>query len=110
MKNPPDILRPENDEERAEWIAWVRKGWDDGVEQADDIFQDDLNQLLGDYRGMVRYRMLLAQGMITPPYALQVDRGITGDSKVMRIGDRAVEITGAPQFMPGAEGWQPASR
>jgi defect-in-organelle-trafficking protein DotC len=110
VKDPPDILRPENDEEREQWKAWVRKGWDDGVAQADEIFQDDLNQLIADYRGMVRYRMLLAQGMITPPYALQVDRGITGDGKVMRVGDRAVEITGAPQFMPGAEGWQPASR
>ena len=111
VTDPPDILRPNNEEERDRWIDWVREGWDKGIEQAEEIFQDDLNQLMADYRGMVRYRMLLAQGMVTPPYALQVDRGITTEaSNVMRVGDRAIQITGKPEFTPGAEKWQPASR
>ncbi len=107
---PPDILRPENAEEREKWEKWVKIGWKQGVDQADDIFQLDLNQLLADYRGMVRYRMLLTQGMISPPYALQVYRGVTGGGNEMRVGDRAVEITGMPELVPSAEKWQPASR
>ena len=107
---PPDILRPMNDEERAVWIEFVNKGWEQGVQQADEIFEADLNQLVADYQGMVRYRMLLAQGMVSPPYALQVDRGVTGGGDEMRVGDRAVQITGMPEFVPGSESWQPASR
>lgn len=107
---PPDILRPIDDEERAVWIEQVNKGWAQGVEQADEIFEADLNQLVADYSGMVRYRTLLAQGMISPPYALQVDRGVTGGGNEMRVGDRAVQITGMPEFVPGSEQWQPASR
>lgn len=107
---PPDILRPNDDYERAKWIGWVNEGWVKGVEQADEIFEADLNQLVADYQGMVRYRMLLAQGMVSPPYALLVDRGVTGGGTEMRIGDRAVQITGMPEFVPGSESWQPASR
>lgn len=107
---PPDILRPMNDEERKVWIEYVNKGWEQGVQQADEIFEADLNQLVADYQGMVRYRMLLAQGMVSPPYALQVDRGVTGGGNEMRVGDRAVQITGMPEFVPGSEQWQPASR
>lgn len=107
---PPDILLPENKEEREIWIDNVRKGWDMGLEQADEIFQDDLNMLTADYRGMVRYRMLLAQSMVSPPYALQVDRGVTGGGDQMRVGDRAIQISGRPQLKPGADEWQPASR
>ncbi len=107
---PPDILRPENEMERDQWIEWVRDGWQKGEDQANDIFEQDLNQLVAHYQGMVRYRMLLAQGMVSPPYALQVDRGITGGGSRMRVGDRAVEITGMPELMPGTETWQPASR
>ncbi len=107
---PPDILRPNDAVEREKWISWIRKGWEKGVEQADEIFQDDLNQLAADYQGMVRYRMLLAQGMVTPPYALQTDRGVTGGGKSMRVGDRAVQITGMPELVAGADEWQPASR
>jgi defect-in-organelle-trafficking protein DotC len=107
---PPDILLPETKEEREAWIKYVREGWDKGVEQANEIFEEDLLQLTADYQGMVRYRVLLTQGMITPPYALQVDRGVTGGGNSMRVGDRAVQITGRPEFKPGASEWQPASR
>lgn len=110
VTEPPDLLRPNNDAEREKWINWVREGWDEGVRQADDIFRDDLNALIADYQGMVRYRMLLAQGMVTPPYALQMDRGVTGGGDVLRVGDRAVQITGMPALIPGSERWQPANR
>lgn len=107
---PPDILRPQDRDERVRWVAWVEEGWNLGLEQADDIFQTDLNRLVADYQGMVRYRMLLSQGMVSPPYALQVDRGVTGGGNEMRIGDRAVSITGLPALKPGYEEWQPANR
>lgn len=110
VADPPDLLRPQNEEERSKWIGWVREGWDEGVRQADDIFREDLNVLTADYQGMVRYRMLLAQGIVTPPYALQVDRGVSGGGNTLRVGDRAVRITGMPALIPGSERWQPANR
>lgn len=110
VEQPPDLLRPENEAEREQWINWVREGWEEGVRQADAIFREDLNALTADYQGMVRYRMLLAQGIVTPPYALQMDRGVTGGGDELRVGDRAVRITGMPALIPGSERWQPANR
>ncbi len=107
---PPDILLPENAEEQAQWNTWFEEGWQAGVEQADEIFQADLNKLTSDYQGMVRYRSLLSQGMVSPPYALQVDRGVTGGGNAMRVGDRAVTITGLPALQTGTQEWQPANR
>lgn len=110
VQPPPDILRPINEDERKDWRSNVEAGWNQGYAQADEIFEEDLNQLMADFQGMVRYRLLLAQGMVSPPFALQVDRGITGDGNTMRVGDRAVEITGVPELMTGGQGWRPASR
>ncbi len=107
---PPDILLPEDKEEQAQWNTWFEEGWQAGVEQADEIFQADLNKLTSDYQGMVRYRSLLSQGMVSPPYALQVDRGVTGGGNAMRVGDRAVTITGLPALQTGTQEWQPANR
>ena len=107
---PPDILLPETKEEQAKWDEWFEKGWQAGVDQADQIFQADLNKLSSDYQGMVRYRTLLSQGMVSPPYALQVDRGVTGGGNEMRIGDRNVSITGLPALKPGTQEWSPANR
>ncbi|AEP10740.1 type IV secretion system DotC family protein [Micavibrio aeruginosavorus] len=107
---PPDVLLPETPEEKERWANWVQIGWERGVEQADEIFQADLQALSADYQGMVRYRMLLAQDMVSQPYALHVDRGVTGGGDVMRVGDRAVQITGKPELKPGSDTWLPASR
>lgn len=107
---PPDILRPETKEEREKWVAWVEKGWKQGIDQANEIFQDDLNKLVADYQGMVRYRMLLSQGMVSPPYALQTDRGVTGGGNEMRVGDRALSITKPSSLKPKTQEWSPANR
>ena len=107
---PPDVLRPINAAEREIWEENVRKGWAQGIRQADEIFDTDLNKLVADFQGMVRYRSLLAQGMVSPPYATQVDRGVTGDGNTMRIGDRALSITELPQLQTGYQKWQPANR
>lgn len=114
---PPDILRPKTDEERAEWRRTIDKAWADGIVQADETFANDLNRLMADFNGMVRYRKLLAQGMISAPFALQTDRGVTGGGKddmgraqAMRVGDRAIQMTGVPEFVTGAQVWQPANQ
>lgn len=119
---PPDILLPENAKERAAWRRWIAKGWEEGYHQADEIFQSDLNRLIADFEGMVRYRVLLTQNKITAPYATMVDRGVTGERvdtmvgstqhKVvseMRIGDRAIRITQPVSLQPDAsnDDWTP---
>ncbi len=110
VEEPPDILRPEDEEERELWIKLVSRGWEEGIRQANEIFEEDLSVLVADYEGMIRYRTLLSQGMVSQPYALQVDRGITGDGLEMRVGDRAVQITGVPELITGSEQWKPANR
>ena len=110
VDEPPALLLPQNYEEIFIWENHTAKGWSEGYTQADEIFEQDLQALVSDYEGMVRYKKLLAHKMISPPYALQTDRGVTGGGQEMRIGDRAVEITGKPVFIPGAHEWQPVSR
>ena len=107
---PPDLLRPETSDEKKKWEEYFDRGWKAGVDQADEIFQADLNKLTADYQGMVRYRTLLSQGMVSPPYALQVDRGVTGGGNEMRVGDRAVSITGLPALQPETQEWSPGNR
>lgn len=110
VEPPPDVLRPADKEERAKWKGWIEEGWAKGVDQADEIFQADLNQLVADYQGMIRYRNLLTQGMVSPPYALQVDRGVTGGGNEMRIGDRGLSLTELPKLQTGYQEWQSVNR
>ena len=110
VEEPPEILRPKDEKERIEWRANVKKGWLEGFEQADEVFGQDLNRLQYEFSGMVRYRQLLAQGMVSAPFAQQIDRGVTGENATMRVGDRAVVITGVPELITESQRWQPANR
>ena len=110
IDEPPEVLKPANAEERAIWKEYVAKGWKEGEAQANEVFEMDLNALVADFNGMVRYRKLLAQNMITLPFTQQVDRGVTGNGTTMRVGDRAVQITEIPQLVSGSDVWQPASQ
>jgi len=107
---PPRVLWPKNAQEQANWNGWVEEGWKAGVEQAEQIFESNVNRVAADYDGMVRYRMLLAQGMISEPYAMHEDRGVTGNNNQMRVGDSALRITGPSKFLTKAELWKPADR
>ncbi len=107
---PPQALQPKDELEYNQWQKWLLSGWEEGVRQADDVFQADLDKLNTDYLGMIRYRELLAQGMITPPYAMQEDRGVTGGGNEMRIGDRGLSITGPSQLNPKSGRWITAPR
>lgn len=107
---PPNILLPENVQERKNWRLWVADGWQQGILQADDTFQSDLNRLTADFEGMVRYRNLLTQGKVSAPYAVMQDRGITGGGSDMRVGDRAVRISGPAQLINRGEVWVPPQR
>jgi defect-in-organelle-trafficking protein DotC len=107
---PAGILLPKNDEEKAAWEAYVKQGWEQGLKQAEETFESDVDRMTNDYIGMVRYRELLAQGMISPPYALADDRGVTGGGSEMRIGDRGVTITGQSSLISKSSAWMPANR
>ena len=107
---PPRVLWPKDKKEQADWNTWVKLGWDAGFAQGEEMFDSNINRLVADYNGMVRYRMLLAQGKISKPFAMQEDRGVTGGRDEMRVGDRALRITGPSQFLTGANLWKPADR
>lgn len=107
---PPGLLLPKDADERKQWRSWIQEGWDAGVQQAQETFEADLDRMTNDFVGMVRYRELLAQGMISPPYAMHEDRGVTGGGSEMRVGDRGVAITGPSVLIPRSEKWTTAPR
>lgn len=104
---PPDAdLRPRTSAEQTIWTTAVRKGWDSGVLQADQIFGETLARLKRDFGGMVLYRTLLAQGMVSKPFVAEARYGITGDGTHVNINERMLRITALPQMQPW-KGWKP---
>ncbi len=102
----PEIL-PKTAEERAVWRRFVAEGWKQGIAQAEAIFDADLARLERDVEGMVRYRALVAQGIISEMYFGAADRGVTGGGDEMKIGDRVVRITVPARLNEHHDTWTP---
>ena len=102
---PNQTLLPRNDEERDVWNQYVRKGWDEGVKQADEIFSANIGRLKRDLNGMVLYHNLLAQNMVSAPFVSHADLGVTGNAHKLRVNDRILRITSVSKLQPNSRAW-----
>lgn len=104
---PDNTLLPRTREEAAIWNCYVHSGWEKGVEQANQIFGENLLRLQRDYKGMILYKNLLAQNMVTPPYVCKTELGVTGDANELRVNDRILRISATSQLNTNPDSWCP---
>lgn len=104
---PNASLLPKNHNEAIVWNKFIRVGWNEGVMQANQIFTTNVNRLTRDFTGMVLYRKLLAQNMVSAPYVAEASLGVTGDGDNMRINDRVLKITSSSELQTNTKNWQP---
>lgn len=103
---PNKFLLPRDDEERDIWRKAIRLGWEKGVQQARDIFQQNLARLKRDFQGMLLYRKLLQQHMVSAPYVSKTNLGVTGSGDDMRINDQVLRITELPKLQTDSDHWK----
>lgn len=99
-------LAPRDADEQRFWQAQVSQGWTAGVQQADQVFQAELARLDRDYKGMVLYRHLLTQRMVSLPFVAESNLGVTGDGNRLTINDRVLRITAMPQLETRTDQWR----
>lgn len=105
---PHVSLLPTTKEERKIWSCSVEKGWENGVEQANTILEENIARIKEDFIGMILYRKLLAMNMVSPPYVSNTELGVTGDGEEIHIDDRVLRITALPALNINSEQWRAA--
>ncbi len=103
---PHPSLLPQNAQEQAYWDEYVTQGWQNGIQQANTIYADNLARLKRDYQGMLLYRKLLAQNIVSKPYVAKTELGITSSGSDMSINDRVLRITALPQLQADSKTWK----
>ncbi len=105
---PHVSLLPVNKEEREIWTYFVAKGWQNGMDQANTILEENIARIKEDFTGMILYRKLLAMNMVSPPYVSHTDLGVTGDGHEIHIDDRVLRITALPALNINSSEWKAA--
>lgn len=104
---PNNSLLPKSKPEVILWNRFYKVGWENGLQQANMIFNQNLDRIKRDYNGVILYHKLYTQKMISAPFISQAHLGITGDSDAIRINDRVVRITAASAIQTNTNKWQP---
>lgn len=106
FEKPPKSFLPQNDAESALWDEWARKGWENGVQQAKTMYQSSLSRLDRDYNGMLMFKILLAQGLVTPTLIAKHNLGVTGNGKEISINDQIFRIVDHSALVPNEKEWK----
>lgn len=104
---PSEGLLPTSKAEADVWNAYLKKGWENGLIQANSIFKANLSRLRRNYEGMVLYRQMLTQQMVSAPTVAKAEMGVTGNAKEMRVNDTIMRITSHSALQTNANKWQP---
>lgn len=104
-QTPDQTVVPHTDGEKALWDAWAKKGWSEGVAQADQMFEANLGRLKRDFEGMLRFKSLYEKNMVSKPMLAKSNLGVTGGGDEMAVGDRIIRITVPSGLNPDLGKW-----
>lgn len=106
---PGEDAKPKNSAEKRTWDEAVKKGWDDGSQQADQIGEENFNRLVRDYTGMLRFSSLVKQGMISRTQISSKVNTVSPDSSkdTLMIGEKNRAIMKKAEFEINPTKWAP---
>lgn len=107
---PSAAVMPRNNDERRVWDEFAASGWDQGVAQADAMFQSNLARLNQDFQGMLRFKMLYEQGLVNMPRLRRENLGITGGGEELALGDRTIRISSKALLDANSRNWNIGGR
>ncbi|MEB5981796.1 type IV secretory system conjugative DNA transfer family protein [Enterobacter vonholyi] len=106
---PSDDARPKTSAEKNAWETSLKKGWNDGVAQAQSILDENFSRLGRDYNGMMRFNALLRMGMISRTEIASKVYTVSPESNknTLTIGEKHREIMKKAQFEVNPDKWKP---
>lgn len=99
-EKPNPALIPKNRKERRIWREAVREAWTFGIEEADQLYVDNVSRMVRDYRGIMLYHLLTAQHLLSQVRMASADLGIRSKANMLHLGQRVYRITAPALFTP----------
>jgi defect-in-organelle-trafficking protein DotC len=104
---PNKTLLPKTQAEAKIWNQYLKVGWKQGLTQANQIFSANMSRLKRDYLGMVLYRKLYSQHMVSAPFVAKAELGVTGNENEVHINDQVLKITSHSALQTDSAKWKP---
>lgn len=98
-EEPNPALLPRTSAEKAIWRKAVHKAWNEGVTQADHLYEDNVARMTREYRGIILYHLLTAEHLISNLATASADMGRHISGNKLNIGQHVYRITRPSSFI-----------
>lgn len=102
----PAVL-PKGKEEQDLWEEYAKKGFNEGVRHADRLFKTNLQKMVRDFEGILRFKILAEQNIVSLPILSKGEIGIVVEDKKLDVDQRIFRITKEGSFNDKVETWTP---
>lgn len=102
-----EALMPTSALEERVWNENVNRGFDLGIQQANDIFLDSLQEFEMDVQGRITYLKMRALDMISPSSLEVTHNGVTFNGRTMNVGEVIYTLTD-PAMYTRMQDWRTA--
>lgn len=104
---PAHASLPKNKSQLEIWKQFVRKGWENGIRQANLSFELNHSRLIRDLEGIALFKQLVMEKKVHEIHVAVLDQDTVIDGNSMRVGDRAIRIVQNGAFNPATDQWKP---
>lgn len=95
---PNKAVRPRNSGEEKRWKTALEAGFREGMSHAFEVFDLSFAQLVADYRGILRFKLLASQGLVSIPVLARGELGIQVGDTVLTLDQKIFRITSPSSF------------
>jgi hypothetical protein len=104
---PNPVLLPKTSAEKRIWMKAVAEGWSIGVEQADQIYIENMAKLVRDFRGITLFHALHEGQMVQRPKLADSSLGTRVSDRKLHVDQKVYRITAPAIFNADTKQWTP---
>jgi len=102
-EKPNPAVLPKNEKEREIWRIAVREAWAQGLNEADQLYADNVARMVRQYRGIMLYHLLSAQHILSRVHTASAPVALSNSETMLYIGQKVYRITAPSRFTPGEQ-------
>ena len=95
---PNALLMPKTKSEIEQWKEAVGVGFQEGLQHANDVFEQAMDKLVADYRGILKFKLLAKRGLVRIPVLATGELGIQIGKDILSVDQKIFRITVPASF------------
>ena len=98
---PNQTTKPKTSAETKLWQESLTLGFTEGTQYAYTVFEEAMDKLIADYRGILKFKLLAKQGLVSLPILASGEPTVQVGAKMLAVNQKIFRLTMPAAFIQG---------